>query len=635
MQPRPEPEPEGAAEAEEGTPPCSAPVPGGPAGVQVVPEAHLPKSEPRDEERNVRGAASAMECPLVFRFAKMERVPCTGADSTKVFATATWGDAVAKTEKVQAISAAAAWGATLDVGSPSVGLERAVRIYPYLKIDIFTVERVKNSLRARLLVPIFSLPEPRVTTTWTLGPPPQVLATKDSANFGQLDASIDVSLELLRAIGAASAAAAMTSEDAERLELLGQWNVQPVPAATTTVSIPGEEPVELAIQGVQAEVSDFKHEVSLVLVPSQLLVLDQQQARGADLTMAVPRGCITKVTLESSDDTAELRLECKDFRAVTFHALSLDAVHALSALYDRVDQWTSQLGEERAALMPESIKRWQELALATGDVGPSWELNLSAEFDRQLGGSWQSDCCEFRDGGNSDFSLCDTYPQLVLVPKRASTELTTKCAEFRSKNRLPCLSWYSSNGCIYRCSQPLTGPLSTNSPHDEAYVGLLREVGATAGPGTSGKLLTIFDCRSHAAAAANSLKGAGLEDPSRYGDCERVFLEIGNIHAMRNSLDALMELIVDDVRDFDDRESDWLPKLQSSGWLNYIRLLLCSAREVALVVRDGTHALVHCSDGWDRTSQICALAQLLLDPHFRSAATFPIVCLLTSAHFRC
>ena len=114
-----------------------------------------------------------------------------------------------------------------------------------------------------------------------------------------------------------------------------------------------------------------------------------------------------------------------------------------------------------------------------------------------------------------------------------------------------------------------------------------------------------------------------------------MFLEIGNIHAMRNSLDALMELIVDDVRDFDDRESDWLPKLQSSGWLNYIRLLLCSAREVALVVRDGTHALVHCSDGWDRTSQICALAQLLLDPHFRSAATFPIVCLLTSAHFRC
>jgi hypothetical protein len=605
MQPRPEPE-TAAAEAEEGTPPCRA--------------------------------ANAMASPLVVRLAKMQRVPCTGADSTKVFATATWGDAVAKTEKVQAIAATTAWGATLEVGSPSVGLERAARMYPYLTIDIFTVERVTNSLRARLLVPIFSLPEPKVTTAWALGAPPEVFATKDSTDFGQLDASIDVSPELLRAIAAASAAAAMNSEDAERLELLGQWNVQPVPTATTTVSIPGEEPVELAIQGVQAEVSDFKHEVSLVLVPSQLLVLDQQQARGADLTMAVPRGCITKVALQSSDDTAQLRLDCKDFRAVTFHATSLDAVHTLSALHDRVDQWTSQLGEERAALMPESIQRWQELSLAAGDVGPSWELNLSAEFDRQLGGSWQSEACEFRDGGNLDFSLCDTYPQLVLVPKRASAELTSKCAEFRSKKRLPCLSWYSPKGCIYRCAQPLTGPLSANSPHDEAYVGLLREVGAAAvGPGGSGagasKLLTIFDCRSHAAAAANSLKGAGLEDPSRYVGCGRVFLEIGNIHAMRNSLDSLMELIVMDVRGFDDRESDWLPKLQSSGWLNYIRLLLGSAREVALVVRDGTHALVHCSDGWDRTSQICALAQLLLDPHFRSATTLPIVRQLTIAHF--
>jgi hypothetical protein len=32
--------------------------------------------------------------------------------------------------------------------------------------------------------------------------------------------------------------------------------------------------------------------------------------------------------------------------------------------------------------------------------------------------------------------------------------------------------------------------------------------------------------------------------------------------------------------------------------------------------------LVHCSDGWDRTSQITALAQLLLDPYFRSIEGF-------------
>ena len=28
--------------------------------------------------------------------------------------------------------------------------------------------------------------------------------------------------------------------------------------------------------------------------------------------------------------------------------------------------------------------------------------------------------------------------------------------------------------------------------------------------------------------------------------------------------------------------------------------------------------VVHCSDGWDRTSQTCAVAQLLLDPYYRT-----------------
>ena len=32
--------------------------------------------------------------------------------------------------------------------------------------------------------------------------------------------------------------------------------------------------------------------------------------------------------------------------------------------------------------------------------------------------------------------------------------------------------------------------------------------------------------------------------------------------------------------------------------------------------------LVHCSDGWDRTAQLCATAKLLLDPHYRTIEGF-------------
>lgn len=39
---------------------------------------------------------------------------------------------------------------------------------------------------------------------------------------------------------------------------------------------------------------------------------------------------------------------------------------------------------------------------------------------------------------------------------------------------------------------------------------------------------------------------------------------------------------------------------------------------VAAVERDARPVLVHCSDGWDRTPQIVALAELLLDPYYRT-----------------
>ena len=35
--------------------------------------------------------------------------------------------------------------------------------------------------------------------------------------------------------------------------------------------------------------------------------------------------------------------------------------------------------------------------------------------------------------------------------------------------------------------------------------------------------------------------------------------------------------------------------------------------------------LVHCSDGWDRTSQLAALSQLLVDPYYRTLGGFAVL----------
>lgn len=60
--------------------------------------------------------------------------------------------------------------------------------------------------------------------------------------------------------------------------------------------------------------------------------------------------------------------------------------------------------------------------------------------------------------------------------------------------------------------------------------------------------------------------------------------------------------------------------LRRTNWLSHLTNIL---EGVLIVVRtihlSNSHVLVHCSDGWDRTSQLSALPQICLDPYFRTA----------------
>lgn len=51
-------------------------------------------------------------------------------------------------------------------------------------------------------------------------------------------------------------------------------------------------------------------------------------------------------------------------------------------------------------------------------------------------------------------------------------------------------------------------------------------------------------------------------------------------------------------------------------------LLAASMTVCHTIERQGRPVLVHCSDGWDRTPQIVATAQLCLDPYYRTVEGF-------------
>ena len=58
--------------------------------------------------------------------------------------------------------------------------------------------------------------------------------------------------------------------------------------------------------------------------------------------------------------------------------------------------------------------------------------------------------------------------------------------------------------------------------------------------------------------------------------------------------------------------------LGESGWIDYLFLILSGAKSMVKSMQQGTNVVVHCSDGWDRTTQLSALTQLLLDPYYRT-----------------
>jgi hypothetical protein len=59
-------------------------------------------------------------------------------------------------------------------------------------------------------------------------------------------------------------------------------------------------------------------------------------------------------------------------------------------------------------------------------------------------------------------------------------------------------------------------------------------------------------------------------------------------------------------------------RAQPPLWLRLIATLLEGGVRVAARLQGGASVLVHCSDGWDRTSGLTSLAQLLVDPYFRT-----------------
>lgn len=227
---------------------------------------------------------------------------------------------------------------------------------------------------------------------------------------------------------------------------------------------------------------------------------------------------------------------------------------------------------------------------------------------------------------NKEYRLCKTYSKILVMPARISDEDLFHVAAFRSGHRLPVLCWGDKeNGAtIWRSAQPKCG-VSGSCTQDERFLEYLAQSCAFKRTPLGGiraveSLLHIVDCRPRASAMANRAAGYGYETTNYYPFTRLEFYNVPNIHVMRDSYRGLMTAVHNHSND------NYFSKyVEDTQWLTYVRLVIKASWETANFIRKGFPVLVHCSHGWDRTAQICSLAQLFLDPFYRTIDGFHIL----------
>lgn len=151
----------------------------------------------------------------------------------------------------------------------------------------------------------------------------------------------------------------------------------------------------------------------------------------------------------------------------------------------------------------------------------------------------------------------------------------------------------------------------------------------------------IFDARRQIAATLNMAAGKGTEDASIYNNTDLIFCDIDNIHVMRMSAITFADcnlpgafapttssstsvhiangsnIITSSAGtplaghrigvsgnissniDMTGSGAGYYSKIEESGWLRYLRLIINASVMVAEKMHlEGASVLIHCSDGW-------------------------------------
>ncbi|KJH41721.1 hypothetical protein DICVIV_12304 [Dictyocaulus viviparus] len=377
------------------------------------------------------------------------------------------------------------------------------------------------------------------------------------------------------------------------------------------VSVPQPLPIELLpAETVKAD-EEFEGSLRVVLTDYRICILAHN-----DSALRV----ILLVAIETIDfrDPVQIIISCKEGRVACLRAKSTESAIAWhKMLYKASNRITFQelFAWDFAKQDQTRFKVKKAKCVWLSDVEPvDDKVLVLKEFERL---DYDRDHFRISDD-NKGFTLSPTYPEYMVIPKQITQKDLVDGKDFRFLQRWPAVVWKckETKAVLLRSSQPRLSIFGWRNNADEKFFELIHNYLDSYSPG---KDMLIMDARSYAAAWVNRAKGGGFEHPEYYQRTRVDWLALPNIHNVRYSFHQLRALLCSNQNKTGE---SYLTALENTCWLNYIRDLMNAARKCVDTLFAGQSVLVHCSDGWDRTTQIVSLAKLMADEYYRTVQGF-------------
>jgi len=177
------------------------------------------------------------------------------------------------------------------------------------------------------------------------------------------------------------------------------------------------------------------------------------------------------------------------------------------------------------------------------------------------------------------FDGCATYPRQHFVPQKTMEEDLTVWTSLFQNGRFPSAYYHNivNDVILIRSACPLLGKENSTMELLQQFAG--------------NRNIKIYDLRSKRAAIAGICAGRSYLNNA-------TFLGLPNIYAVQRSLGTA---------------SEWVARLQE---------LNTAVMTIVQPTYRNTVILTHCTDGWDRTTQVVSLMLLHLEPHYRTTQGF-------------